>query len=84
MAERLDVRQARGGSIGGALPKVQRAIRHFRFCIVVSQEFRLPLHNVGKMGCELIGDALVQLPPSRLQYGLERRVSDQRVFEDIA
>lgn len=50
----------------------------------MSQELRLSFDNVRKMGGEFIGDAFVQLPSPRLEYGLKCGVADERVFENVA
>src|SRR3984957_9082730 len=83
MSERLDVRQARGSSIGRALPILQSGVRGLRLRVVMGQEFRFPLRNLRKMGCEFMGDLSVNFPPSRFQHRSKGRVAYQRMFENV-
>ena len=83
MSERLDVRQARGSSIGRTLPILQSAVRGLRLRVVMGQELRFPLRNVRKMRCEFMGDLSVKYPPSRFQHRSKGRVTYQRMFENV-
>ena len=50
---------------------------------MMGQEFRLPLRNVRETGREFMRDPPMKLPPPRLQDRPKRRVTNERVFENV-
>jgi len=51
--------------------------------VMLREELRLGVHQLGAMGCERIGDLRVQLLPGAAQQATVRRILNKRVLKGI-
>src|SRR6186997_2109114 len=77
------VRRTTERKIAGLKPVIDRGFSKTGFAKVVSHDFRLAHHNVGKFFLHRARDLAVQSLPAALEQALVRRIPYQRVLEAI-
>ncbi len=84
VVDRLHIGRTLDGSFAGALPMRDRRYRLTGLRIVMREQFRFAVRDLGMFPHQRLGDRAMQPLPLAMQQPLVCCISDQGVLEDIA